>query len=65
MITNNHGAERIVNALHAADSLVSTLKEAQAGLENEREKSLLMESLSDAQIIRDMLKRLTKAVGTE
>ena len=65
MTADSSGTEQIANALQAADSLVSTLKEACTGLENGREVSLLAELLSDAQRIRNRLKRLTQAKGTE
>lgn len=62
MTADNHGTEQIVKAVQAADSLVSALKEAHAGLDA-REESLLMELLSDAQTIRDRLNRLARAKG--
>jgi hypothetical protein len=43
--------------------LASDLKEAHAQTENGREKVLLIELLSDAQRIRDRLKRLARAMG--
>lgn len=62
MTADNQGTEQIVKAVRAADSLVSALKEAHAGLDA-REESLLMELLSDAQTIRDRLNRLARAKG--